>query len=142
LLGAHQNLINLYLSCGEYDKAIEQSQVYLSKLPGYGGAIRSAALAELFAGHYEKAQEYYQKRGGAPVEPGYLYWKSGKKEEALQWLQKALDSGMTEYRYYTRYPLFENIRDDERFKRIVDEVKIRVAEMRRRVEQMERDGSK
>ena len=183
LLEAHRQLIYLYLSNGEYDKAIEQSQVYLSKLPGYTGAIRTAALAELFAGHHEKAEEYYKKSGGAPIELGYLYWKSekkdearkifqrnleplqkrleendegdgirismasihavqGNKEEALLWLQKALDSGMTDYLFYSRYPLFENIRDDERFKRIMDDAKAKVAEMRRRVEQMERDASK
>ncbi len=61
---AHAGLISLYLDYGEYDKAIEQSQVYQSKLPGYTGAISYAALAELFAGHNEKAQEYYQQIGG------------------------------------------------------------------------------
>jgi hypothetical protein len=36
----------------------------------------------------------------------------------------------------------ENIRDDERFKRIMDDTKAKAAEMRRRVEQLERDSSK
>jgi len=66
----------------------------------------------------------------------------GNKEEALKWLQKAVDAGYRDYRYISRYPLLENIRDDERFKRIMDDTKAKVAEMRRRVEQLERDSSK
>jgi serine/threonine protein kinase/tetratricopeptide (TPR) repeat protein len=182
---AHAGLIELYFALGEYTKAIEQSQTYLSKVPGNPSAwmIEYAALAELFSGHYEKAQEYYQKIGSQPVELGYIYWKAGRKdeakklfqgnldvlqkrleqgdegydigfsmaaiyavqgnkEEALRWLEKAIDLGWRDYKYASRCPLFENIRDDERFKRIMDETKAKVAEMRRRVEQLERDSSK
>jgi protein kinase/serine/threonine-protein kinase len=180
---AHEGLIRLYLGSGEYNKAIEQSQSFLSKMPDYPGAFRYAALAELFSGHCEKAQEYYQKIGEKPIELGYIYWKTGKKDEArklfqenlarlqkrleegdegigirtsmaaiyavqgnkdeaLTWLEKAVDAGWRDYNYASRYPLFENIRDDERFKRIMDDLKAKVAEMRRRVEQMERDSSK
>lgn len=182
---AHAGLIGLYFDLGEYNKAIEQSQTYLSKVPGNPSAwmIEFAALAEFFSGHYEKAQEYYQKIGIQPVELGYIYWKArrkdeakklfqenldrlhkrleegdesngigvsmaaiyavqGKKEEALKWLQRAVDAGWRYYNYASRYPLLENIREDERFKRIIDETKAKVAEMRRRVEQLEKDNSK
>ncbi|TRZ88925.1 tetratricopeptide repeat protein [bacterium] len=181
---AHGRLTDLYLALGEYNKAIEQSQTYLS-LPGNPSAwmIESAALAEFFSGHYEKAQEYYQKIGEQPIELGYIYWKAGRKdeakklfqgnldwlqkrleqgdegnyigfsmaaiyavqgnkEEALRWLQKAVDAGYRYYRDISRYPLLENIRDDARFKRIIDETKAKVAEMRQRVEQLEKDNSK
>jgi protein kinase/serine/threonine-protein kinase len=159
--------------------------------------MRFTAIAEFFSGHYEKAQEYFQKIGDNPaelgyihvgpgrqlIELGYIYWKAGRKdeatelfqgildrlhqrleqgdeskdigvsmaavyavqgnkEEALKWLQKAVNAGWRHYRYLLRYPLFENIRDDERFKRIIDDTKAKVAEMRRRVEQLERDSSK
>jgi TolB-like protein/tRNA A-37 threonylcarbamoyl transferase component Bud32/Flp pilus assembly protein TadD len=177
---AHAGLIDLYLGLGEYNKALEQSQTYLSKVPSNPSAwmIEYAALAEFFSGHYEKAQEYYQKIGEPPVELGYIYWKTGRKDEAkklfqenldwlqkrieqgddsidtrfsmaaiyavqgnkdeaLKWLQKAVDAGWRYYNFASRYPLLENIRDDERFKRIIDEIKAKVAEMRRRVEQLE-----
>jgi eukaryotic-like serine/threonine-protein kinase len=178
----HNGLISLYLGLGEYQKAIEQGRTYLSKLPDYPSALRYAGLTELFSGHAEKAQEYYQKSGGTPVELGYLYWKAGRKdearklfqgnldrlqkqleqgdessgllsslaainaiegnkEEALRWLQKAVDAGSRYYRNISRDPLLENIRDDERFKRIIDDIKAKVAEMRRRVEKLEKDNS-
>jgi serine/threonine protein kinase/Tfp pilus assembly protein PilF len=180
---AHHGLIFLYLGSGEYNKAIEQSQAYLTKMPGSLHALSYAALAELFSGHYEKAQEYYQKTGSAPIELGYIYWKAGRKDEArelvrrrldrlqkrleqgdeshgvrismaaiyavqgnkdeaLKWLEKAVDAGWCDYNYASRYPLFENIRDDERFKQIIDGMNAKVAEMRQRVEQMERNTSK
>jgi serine/threonine protein kinase/tetratricopeptide (TPR) repeat protein len=181
---AHKALIDLYLALGEYNKAIEQSQTYLSKIPGNPSAIMFAAQAELFSGHYEKAQEYYQKiggqraalfTGGYEIELGYIYWKAGRKgearklfqrgldllqkrleqgdesydirvfmaaiyavqgnkEEALRWLEKAIDAGWCEYNYASRYPLLENIRDDARFKQIIERTKAKVDEMRRRVE--------
>jgi tetratricopeptide (TPR) repeat protein len=70
-----------------------------------------------------------------------IYAVQGNKEEALRWLEKAFDAGWLYYNYASRYPLLENIRDDERFKRIIDDIKAKVAEMRRRVEQLERDSS-
>ena len=70
-----------------------------------------------------------------------IYAVQGNKEEALKWLQKAVDAGWRHYRYILRYPLFENIREDERFKKIIDDMKVKVAEMRRRVEQLEKDNS-
>ncbi len=58
---SYELLILFYLSCGEHEKAIEQSQAYPSKFPGNRGAIAFAARAELFSGHDEMALEYYQK---------------------------------------------------------------------------------
>jgi TolB-like protein/predicted Ser/Thr protein kinase/lipoprotein NlpI len=181
---AHERLIYLYLAYGEYDKAIEQSQTALSKFPGGPSAFlkEDAPLPDLFSGHYEKAQEYYQKIGSQSVELGYIYWKTGKRDEArklfqenlarlqnrleqgdedwglrfemaaiyavqgnndeaLKWLEKAVDAGWSDYNYALRYPLFENIRNDERFKKIMDDAKAKVAEMRRRVEQLAKEGS-
>jgi len=181
----HAGLIDLYIALGEYKKAIEQSQAFLSKVPGDPPAwmVEYAARAELFSGYYEKAQEYYQKSGGQPIELGYVYWKAGRKDEATElfqktidrlqkrleqgdesndigfsmaaicavqgdkkeafrWLEKIVVAGWRQYNYASRYPLFENIRNDDRFKRIMDDVKAKVADMRRRVEQLERDSSK
>jgi tetratricopeptide (TPR) repeat protein len=61
----------------------------------------------------------------------------GNKTEALKWLQKTIDSGFLFYRYLERDSMFENIRDDERFKEIIERTKAKVAEMRERVEKTE-----
>ena len=169
------SLSNFYLACGEFQKAVQQTQKFLSLSPNALLAFWYAARAELFSGNYEKAQEYYQKLGSRPVELGYIYWKTGKrdearklfkesldrlqkqiekgdeycvtrwlisaiyaiqgnKEEALGWLQKAFDAGGLHYRYILRVPMLENIRDEPRFIDIIEKIKARVNEMRRRVE--------
>jgi hypothetical protein len=73
-----------------------------------------------------------------------LYAVQGNKDEAIRWLEKAVEATSPQWNtnYISRYPLFENIRDDARFKQIIDGMKAKVAGMRRRVEQMERDTSK
>jgi protein kinase/serine/threonine-protein kinase len=169
------SLSRFYLACGDFQKAVQQTQKFLSLSPNALSALMYAANAELFSGNYEKAQEYYQKLGGGDVELGYIYWKTGKKdearklfkesldqfqkqieqgdeyygtrqyiamiysiqgnkEEALNWLQKAVDAGWLYYRYILRHPMLENIREEPRFKEIIEKTKARVDEMRRRVE--------
>jgi len=175
---ATQSLDQFYLACGDFQKAVQQIQKFLSLSPNVPDALWYAARAELFSGNYEKAQEYYQKSGSGLVELGYIYWKTGKKdearklfkesldrlqkqieqgdeyydtreyiamiyatqgnkEEALRWLQKAVDAGWRYYRYILKHPMLENIRDEPRFKEIIEKTKARVDEMRRRVEKME-----
>jgi tetratricopeptide (TPR) repeat protein len=175
-LDAATNVVsNFYLACGEYQKAVEQTQKFLALSPNVPNAFIYSGRAELFSGNYEKAQEYYQKSGSGLVELGYIYWKTGKKdeakklfqkrlallqkqleqghegigirssmaaiyaiqgnkEEALKWLQKAVDAGWRNYRYILRDPTLENIRDDARFKQIIEKTRAKVDEMRRRVE--------
>jgi eukaryotic-like serine/threonine-protein kinase len=175
---ATSTLSEFYLACGEYQKAVEQTQKFLALSPNVPSAFIYSGRAELFSGNYEKAQEYYQKSGSGHVELGYIYWKTGKKdeakklfqklldllqkqleqgdegygirssmaaiyaiqgnkEEALKWLQKAVDAGWRNYRYILRDPTLENIRDDARFKQIIDITKAKLAEMRERVGKME-----
>ena len=66
-----------------------------------------------------------------------IYALQGNKEEALKWLQKAVDAGWYHYRYIVRHPMLENVRDEPRFKEIIEKTKAKVDEMRRRVEKME-----
>jgi tetratricopeptide (TPR) repeat protein len=61
----------------------------------------------------------------------------GKKDEAYSWLQKAIDVGWRDYQMAQRDPWFDNIRGDERFRQMMAQVKAKVDEMRKRVEEME-----
>jgi tetratricopeptide (TPR) repeat protein len=65
----------------------------------------------------------------------------GKKTEAYDWLQKAIDAGWRSYRYAEIDPVLENLRDDGRFKQMMADVKAKVDEMRKRVEEMEKEES-
>jgi len=63
----------------------------------------------------------------------------GNKKEAYLWLQKAIDAGWRHYRIGSIDPLLENLHNDEQFKQMMAEVKAMVDEMRKRVEEMERE---
>ena len=58
----------------------------------------------------------------------------GKSEDALVWLRKAIDGGIREYALAQMDPVFENLRDDERFKQMMSEVKGMLDEMRARID--------
>jgi tetratricopeptide (TPR) repeat protein len=62
----------------------------------------------------------------------------GKGREACDWLQKAIDLGWRDYRFAQRDPMFESLRHDERFIRMMNDVKKRVDEQRTLVREMEK----
>ena len=62
----------------------------------------------------------------------------GEKGKAYKWLERAIDAGWRFYRLGLRDPLLENLRDDEQFKELMAQVKAKVDQMRRRVEQSEK----
>jgi TolB-like protein/Tfp pilus assembly protein PilF len=102
---------------------------------------RKDEARELFQGILDRLQkrlEQGDESSGIRFYTAAIYAVRGNKEEALKWLQKAVDAGWLYYRYLSRHPLFENVRDDDRFKRIGDDIKAKVAEIRRRVEPLER----
>jgi TolB-like protein/Tfp pilus assembly protein PilF len=63
----------------------------------------------------------------------------GEKDEALRWLQEAIDAGWRWYDRAQRDPLWENLRDEPRFQQMMAEVKAKVDEMHLRVEEMEKE---
>jgi len=53
-----------------------------------------------------------------------LYAVIGEKDEALRWLERAIDRGWINYPLFAEQdPFFENIRGDERFQRLMDRIK-------------------
>ncbi|MBI3005464.1 MAG: protein kinase [Ignavibacteriales bacterium] len=73
-----------------------------------------------------------------PYDMARIYALLGNKIEAYKWLQKAMDAGWRDYRFASIDPLFENLRNDEQFKQMMAQVKAMVDEMRKRVEEMEK----
>ena len=48
----------------------------------------------------------------------------GEKKEAVEWLENSVEKGCTNYPFLNEYcPFFENIRDEERFKKLMERVK-------------------
>jgi tetratricopeptide (TPR) repeat protein len=63
----------------------------------------------------------------------------GDKPEAYKWLQKAIDARWRDYRFGLIDPLFENLRNDEQFQQMMAPVQSKVDEMRKRVEEVEKE---
>jgi len=59
----------------------------------------------------------------------------GNGVEAYLWLQRAIDAGWRDDRIGLIDPLFENLRQDQKFKEIMAEVRGMVDEMRKRVKE-------
>lgn len=62
----------------------------------------------------------------------------GNTAEGCAWLQKAIDAGWRFYSLGEVDPLLENLRGDERYKRMMVDVKSKVEEMRKRIEGAEK----
>ena len=60
------------------------------------------------------------------------------KVEAYDWLKKAIDAGWPYFRFGERDPKFENIRNEERFKQMMAGVKKKIGNMRKKIEQKEK----
>ncbi len=59
----------------------------------------------------------------------------GNTREAYEWLQKAIDNGWVDYQFSLHDPLFENLRQDERFKQMMAQLETKMEEMRKRVKE-------
>ena len=62
----------------------------------------------------------------------------GKKNEAYTYLEKAIERGRRDYQIAVRDPQFENIRNDEEFKKLIAQMKAKVDEQKKLIEQMEK----
>lgn len=60
----------------------------------------------------------------------------GKKEEALHWMQKAVDVNWVDYGVVETCPWFKNIKETPQFKQMINTVKKRVFEMRIKTEEL------
>ncbi|MBI4546727.1 MAG: protein kinase [Ignavibacteriae bacterium] len=84
--------------------------------------------------HLANDEEWYVM----PYDIAVIHVILGNKKEAYTWLQKAIDAGWRDYRYALIDPMLENLHNDDRFKRMMAEVKGKVDEQRNRIDEMEK----
>ena len=63
----------------------------------------------------------------------------GNKAEAYDWLKKTIDGGWRNYRLAEMDPSLENLRGDDRFKKMMADVKAKADEMTKRIEEMDKE---
>jgi TolB-like protein/Flp pilus assembly protein TadD/predicted Ser/Thr protein kinase len=89
--------------------------------------------------HDEKELEQGNEDSGVPYDIAEIHAIQGNRAEAYKWLQKAIDAGWRTYRWAMTDPLLENLRGDDKFKQMIADVKAMVDEMRKRVEETEKE---
>jgi TolB-like protein len=85
------------------------------------------------------------KRGVQGGRPEYtfavIYAMRGEKKDAFTYLEKAIERGQRDYQMAVRDPRFENIRNDEEFKKLIAQMKAKCDEQKKLIEQMEKEES-
>jgi serine/threonine protein kinase/Flp pilus assembly protein TadD len=138
----------------EFNKAIEVSPQTGSEF-AYGNTKIALGCILWKKGNYKDAKKlldesmkYNQKlinQGSESYVPrnnlAAIYAILNNKQEAYRWLRLAFDAGWRLYRLTSIDPSFENLRNEEQFKNIIAQMKTKVDEQRRLVEEMEKNQS-
>lgn len=70
-----------------------------------------------------------------------IYALKGDKKKTYSFLQKAIEGGVRQWQLTLRDPRFENVRNDEEFKKLVSEMKAKVDEQKKLIDAMEKAES-
>jgi TolB-like protein/lipoprotein NlpI len=138
---------------GDYVKAREYYEEAIAAEPNSVERV-GASLGYILGkmGHQDEAQDLFDQslklnqkwidqgneRSDVRREMALIYAAQGNKEEALHWLQEAINAGWWGYFWDEKIPLFENLHAEPRFQQMMAEVRAKVDKMRKRVEAMEK----
>jgi len=140
---------NAELYSGKYDRAkqyfgkamaIDPTRIDLLTRMGYvlWKTSQRDEAQKMFSQILKLAQEAIEQGDeffGIPYYIAAIHAIQGNKEEALEWMKKAVKAGFRKIRYCQRDPILENLHQDDKFKQIIVQLKEMVDEMRRRVEE-------
>jgi len=127
---AHNNLGVLHDKRGSYDEAIAEFETVLRLDPSHAVALKNLENAKRNKGIMQERQERLaQARKEAEANPtdpsasfnlARLYAASGEKDQAIEWLARALALGLTEFALLKDDPAFKTLRDDPRFMQFLE----------------------
>ncbi|HWO42653.1 MAG TPA: tetratricopeptide repeat protein [Candidatus Eisenbacteria bacterium] len=122
---AHNNLGVLYDQKGRYDEAIAAFQRALESEPGNVMALKNLETAQknkaTIAQRDGEIQRLEREALQKPKDPEAAYYVArayaaiGKKDQANEWLEKALKLGYRDFDYLKADPAFKEMRDDRDF---------------------------
>ncbi len=126
---AYNNLGVLYDKMGQYDEAIGEFQRALAidptdanTLKNLENAKKSRAVIQEREDKIAEAQMEADIHPGNPMalyKLGRLYAFYDKKDQAIEWINKALDKGYNDLDYIKLDPALEKLRGDPRFKELL-----------------------
>ncbi len=126
---AYNNLGVLYDKMGQYDEAIGEFQRALEIDPTDANALKNLENAKKGKGIIEERKrqiaELRREIEAHPDNPmalyklGRLYAFYDKKDQAMEWINKALDKGYDDLDYMKLDPALEKLRGDPRFEKML-----------------------
>jgi TolB-like protein/Flp pilus assembly protein TadD len=94
--------------------------------------------ATIFSRAAQEAEEII-KQGNEEFNSPYILAQVnavlGNKELAYKWFQQSINNGWRQYEMTLNDPLFENIRNDEKFKKMINNIKNMVYTMRNKIDE-------
>lgn len=126
---AYNNLGVLYDKMGQYDEAIGEFQRALeidptepNALKNLENAKKSKAVIEEREGQFAELRREVEAHPDNPMalyKLGRLYAFYDKKDQAMEWINKALDKGYDDLDYIKLDPALEKLRGDPRFEKML-----------------------
>ena len=124
--GIQWKLANVLTMNGQPEKALE----HLEREQHAAYRIHGSVLAHFELGELEKSQEFVDQlmslsaESGGPWPYGYarMYGWLGNADEAIRWMNEALDQGLDYVPDIETIPFFTKIHDDPRWQSIVDRI--------------------
>jgi len=124
----HRFFARVYWQQGLLDKALEEERLELERR---GDSVLLAALEEGFdasgptGAMHAMAEALVARASESYVEPfniGGAFARAGSVDEAMYWLEKAVENGSYEMHYIAFWPHLDFLRDDKRYQELVDRV--------------------
>ena len=127
-LSVHFFLALVYWQQGRFDKALEEERLEFERR---GDTVLLAALEEGFieagpaGAMHAKARALVARASESYVDPydvGETFARAGMVDEALHWLDKAVEYGSYKVTYMAFWPHFDVVRDDPRYEDLMERV--------------------
>ena len=139
---AHRVAADLFLFARDYNAALDHLQKMKHVPPDYKVALAYVLLQKWDKGWAGTLIDEVIDQQLKRIEEGGDVWSRTRyilaeaysvmndKDSSLNWLEKAVDKGWTQYRWIEIDPRFDNIRDDPRYTELIDRMKAIVARER------------
>jgi TolB-like protein/DNA-binding winged helix-turn-helix (wHTH) protein len=120
-LHAHENLIGIYISMGQYDRALDEFEKrarIAEDPPEQVAAVKRAYRRAGIKGFLrQQLEQELQPDSGPPdgIDIASTYSLLGEKDQAFAWLQRAYDQRSPFMEFVKAHPDFDNIRSDPRY---------------------------
>ena len=139
---AHRVAADLFFFARDYNAALDHLQKMKHVPPDYKIALAyvllkkwdrgwaNTLLDEVIAQQLKRIDEGGDVWSRTRYTLAEAYSVMNDKDSSLNWLEKAVDKGWTQYRWIEIDPRFDTIRDDPRYSEIIDRMKAIVARER------------